>query len=82
MTHHELEFYEYDKYDCGAKVCDDCADGRAAIPLTIYLFFNIGYNIVTMLLLKEGSASFFFLINAVKLPITTFLFSSELVMGA
>jgi len=61
------------------KPCDRCE--TAMSPVLWYLVFNIGYNITTMLLVKHGSASYFFIINAVKLPLTAFLFSTSLVMG-
>ena len=46
------------------------------------MFFNLSYNMTTMLLVKHGSATFFSIVNGARLPVTTWLFSLQLVMGS
>lgn len=69
----------HDDYFPGLPRCDDCS--QAGWVTAVYMFWNVLYNILMLLLLRHGSASFFFLLNAAKLPVTDVLFASPLVMG-
>ncbi|CAD7927096.1 unnamed protein product [Amoebophrya sp. A25] len=64
----------------GVRPCDYCEN--AFRNTNTYVTFNILYNILCMCLVKYGTASFYFVINAVRLPMTTMLFASPLIMGA
>ncbi|CAD7955662.1 unnamed protein product [Amoebophrya sp. A120] len=64
----------------GLRPCDKC--DAAGFATTMYISFNIAYNILCMLLVKYGTASFYFVINAARLPITSVLFASPVIMGS
>eukprot|EP00397_Hematodinium_sp_SG-2012_P009990 GEMP01010090.1.p1 GENE.GEMP01010090.1~~GEMP01010090.1.p1 ORF type:complete len:473 (+),score=45.81 GEMP01010090.1:36-1421(+) len=59
--------------------CDTCPG--AGIIVVIYMIFNFGLNISQMMLVKHGSAAYFFLVSAARLPVVSIAFSSQLVMG-
>lgn len=67
--------------DCGTgqRACDTCED--AWVPVFIYFFFNINFNIFTMLVIKHGSATLSFLVSTMRMPLASIAFSSRALMG-
>jgi len=59
--------------------CDHCEG--AGMIVALYMFFNFGYNVCQMMLVKYGSAAYFFLISAARLPVVSIAFSLPSVMG-
>eukprot|EP01027_Heterolobosea_sp_BB2_P008927 GEZU01013221.1.p1 GENE.GEZU01013221.1~~GEZU01013221.1.p1 ORF type:complete len:315 (-),score=110.10 GEZU01013221.1:184-1128(-) len=60
------------------QVADNCAHGFGGLPVFIpvlmYLFFNIGYNIFLLLVLKYGSAALMYIASTVNLPLSNIAF--------
>ena len=52
---------------------DDCEESTAFV--TIYLFFNVGYNILIILILKFGSANILWLAMTVMVPLGSMAFA-------
>eukprot|EP00914_Ancora_sagittata_P011008 GHVO01021509.1.p1 GENE.GHVO01021509.1~~GHVO01021509.1.p1 ORF type:complete len:486 (-),score=78.14 GHVO01021509.1:389-1657(-) len=69
--------------DCGGPgqvKCDTCGD--AWVSVTMYLAFNVLYNVFTLLVVKHGSATLSFLVATLRLPLSSFAFYSHKLMGA
>jgi hypothetical protein len=56
-----------------SKPGDDCAGSW--VPLTIYLGFNLAFNMFSVLLIKHGSATLMFIIMTLRLPMVQWAFS-------
>jgi small basic protein len=68
--------------DCGSysqKPCDACQD--AWMSVACYMFFNLCYNILVMLVIKHGSATLSFLVSTLRMPLSSIAFSSTWIMG-
>jgi drug/metabolite transporter (DMT)-like permease len=52
---------------------DDCAGSW--VPLTVYLIFNLAFNMFSVLLIKHGSATLMFIIMTLRLPMVQWAFS-------
>lgn len=63
----------------GEKECDHCHG--AWIAVCTYLFFNLFYNIFTMLVIKHGSAALSFLVATLRMPLASLAFASPAIMG-
>jgi len=64
----------------GERECDHCTD--AWVPVFSYLFFNMMFNVFTMLVIKHGSAALSFLVATLRMPLSSLAFSSTWIMGA
>eukprot|EP00762_Andalucia_godoyi_P004066 ANDGO_06385.mRNA.1 Crt homolog 1 len=62
--------------DC---VVDDCP--KAGPFVTIYMVFNIAYNILLVMILKFGSATLMFVASAVVIPLANICFTFKFIMG-
>jgi len=68
--------------DCGQegqRECDHCA--AAWQPVFRYLFFNLLFNISSILVIKHGSAALSFLVATLRMPLSSMAFSSPTIMG-
>ena len=65
--------------DSGACVSDDCH--MATLFVTLYLVFNIGYNILIILIIKFGSASLLFMALTIMVPLGNIAFTLQFVPG-
>mmetsp|Transcript_58 Transcript_58/g.161 ORF Transcript_58/g.161 Transcript_58/m.161 type:complete len:508 (+) Transcript_58:78-1601(+) len=68
--------------DCGGpgqRDCDNCA--AAWQPVFRYLFFNLLFNISSILVIKHGSAALSFLVSTLRMPLSSVAFSSPVIMG-
>jgi hypothetical protein len=60
-------------------VVDQC--GMAPIYVSIYMVFNMAYNVLVILILKYGSANIMFLGSTALVPLTNALFAMDWVPG-
>jgi len=58
---------------------DDCAS--APLFVSIYMFFNLSYNVLVILILKHGSANIMFMGSTALVPLTNALFACPLIPG-
>lgn len=65
--------------DIGQRPCDHCQD--AWMQVVGYFFFNLLFNIFSILVIKHGSATLSFLVATLRMPLSSLAFSSTLLMG-
>jgi uncharacterized membrane protein len=58
---------------------DNCS--TAPWFVSLYFFFNIGYNMLTILILKHGSANILWLASTIIVPLSNVAFSLQIVPG-
>lgn len=58
---------------------DDCT--MAPLFVNLYLFFNVGYNILIIMILKYGSANLLWLAMTLMVPLGNFAFTLKFVPG-
>ncbi|KAA8494774.1 Crt-like 1 [Porphyridium purpureum] len=63
----------------GEMPCDTCEG--AWKTLTVYAVINIAFNLMTLLMLKEGSASLLIILMTLRLPLGNMAFYMPFVMG-
>lgn len=65
--------------DASGCVSDNCH--YATLFVTLYLIFNIGYNILIILIIKFGSASLLFMALTIMVPLGNIAFTLDFVPG-
>jgi len=73
----------------GFKICCDSCDGSlpgvsnisALIALLAYMFANIGYNVLLVLVIKHGSAALMYVTSTIVLPLATICFTFGFLLG-
>lgn len=68
-----------DQDDGSGCVSDNCH--MATLFVTLYLIFNIGYNILIILIIKFGSASLLFMALTIMVPLGNIAFTLDFVPG-
>ncbi|KAH8582309.1 transporter with conserved Zn ribbon C11C7 [Cryptosporidium sp. chipmunk genotype I] len=68
--------------DCGEELqrpCDDCS--AVQFPVLMYFIANVVCNVFSVLVLKYGTASTGFIVSTLRLPVTTLVFFSPILVG-
>eukprot|EP00123_Amoebidium_parasiticum_P008162 comp18615_c0_seq1/m.20194 comp18615_c0_seq1/g.20194 ORF comp18615_c0_seq1/g.20194 comp18615_c0_seq1/m.20194 type:complete len:563 (-) comp18615_c0_seq1:175-1863(-) len=70
-------------FRCYGGINTDATDDCSSSPLlvNVYLFFNVGYNILIIMILKYGNANLLWLSSALMVPMGSMAFSLPFVPG-